>query len=144
MLSVEKQIEHLESKGVKFNLMSKDEALSYLRENNNYFRLRSYRKGFGKVVGGANDGQYIGLDFAMLKDLSILDMRLRNIILPMAIDIEHFYKIKLLNAVEASGEDGYQIVQDYLKQHDYEAKGNNAVLEEIYRGKKWRIYQQPH
>lgn len=41
-LTPEQQIEHLERKGVAFNLMSKQEALSYLKHNNNYFRLRSY------------------------------------------------------------------------------------------------------
>ncbi len=41
-LTPEQQIEHLERKGVAFNLMSKQEVLSYLKHNNNYFRLRSY------------------------------------------------------------------------------------------------------
>lgn len=41
-LTPEQQIEHLERKGVAFNLMSKQEALSYLKHNNNYFRFRSY------------------------------------------------------------------------------------------------------
>lgn len=36
-LTPEQQIEHLERKGVAFSLMSKQEALSYLKHNNNYF-----------------------------------------------------------------------------------------------------------
>ena len=96
-LTPEQQIEHLERKGVAFSLMSKQDALDYLKHNNNYFRLRSYRCGFDKVVGGPNDGRYIGLDFAMLKDLSIIDYELRRVLLPMTIDIEHFSKVELFD-----------------------------------------------
>lgn len=110
------QIVHLMKKGVKFELMSVGEAKKYLQDNNNYFKLRAYRKNFQKSPDGENSGQYIGLDFAMLKDLAIIDMRLRYVFMHMALDIEHFAKIKLLNAVEASENDGYQIVLDYMAQ----------------------------
>lgn len=38
-LTPEQQIEHLERKGVAFKLMNRQEALSYLKHNNNYFRV---------------------------------------------------------------------------------------------------------
>lgn len=91
-LTPREQVEHLISKGVKFELWPEDEAEDYLRKNNSYFRLRSYRSNFAKRVGGEQDGQYIGLDFAMLVDLSIIDMYLRNELLPLTLDIEHFPK----------------------------------------------------
>ena len=44
ILNTANQIVHLQSKGVKFNLISVDEAKKYLELNNNYFKLRAYRK----------------------------------------------------------------------------------------------------
>ena len=115
MLNTDEQIKHLISKGVKFEKISVEEAREYLRENNNYFKLRAYRKNFPKHPGGADKGKYIDLDFAMLKDLAIIDMRLRYALIQMALDIEHFAKVKLLKAVEGSDDDGYQIVSDYFE-----------------------------
>ena len=114
LLTADKQIEHLKSKGVQFGLISEEEALQYLKMNNNYFKLRAFRKNFEKYTTGERAGQYICLDFAMLKDLAIIDMKLRYIALQMALDIEHFIKVKLLFAMEQQGEDGYQIVEDYF------------------------------
>jgi abortive infection bacteriophage resistance protein len=135
-LTPSQQVEHLKSKGVKFELYSEEEAEDYLRENNNYFRIRSYRTNFDKRVGGPNAGKYIGLDFGMLVDMSIIDMHLRDCMLPMTLDIEHFAKMRLLGQIELNGEDGYQIVQDFLRdqaeaESDIEA---NPVIKEIRRG----------
>lgn len=132
-LTPREQVEHLISKGVKFELWSEKEAEDYLRRNNSYFRLRSYRSNFAKREGGDRDGQYIGLDFAMLVDLSIIDMCLRNELLPLTLDIEHFSKMALLGAVERYGEDGYEIVQDFLAEYR-DSKGRNIAIEEIGRG----------
>lgn len=114
ILDTDGQIVHLQSKGVKFEKMTVEEAKQYLIQNNNYFKLRAYRKNFPKHPGGDFEGQYINLDFAMLKDLAIIDMRLRYVLIHLALDIEHFAKVKLLKAVEASTNDGYQIVLDYM------------------------------
>ena len=86
-LSPHEQIQHLLSKGVKFHLISQQDAEQYLIKNNNYFKLRAYRKNYDKYVGGIHDGKYINLDFAMLKDLAILDMRLRYTLLQLTLDV---------------------------------------------------------
>ena len=78
MLTPSELIEHLETKGVKFELINRENAKKYLEENNNYFKLVSYRKNFPKYQNGENYGKYIGLDFKMLMDLSIIDMRIGN------------------------------------------------------------------
>ena len=133
-LTPEQQIEHLERKGVAFSLISKKDALSYLRHNNNYFRLRSYRCGFDKVVGGVNDGKYIGLDFAMLQDLSVIDYELRQILLPMTIDIEHFSKVELFERLGRDSVDPYEIVEHYLnskKRPQYGGVSSRSVSREI-------------
>jgi len=43
MLNAKEQIEHLKNKGVKFELISEINAGKYLKENNNYFKLTSYK-----------------------------------------------------------------------------------------------------
>jgi len=130
-LDVAGQIEHLCSKGVKFDIISKEDALSYLSENNNYFKLRSYRKNYPKHPDGKNAGKYINLDFAFLKDLSIIDMRLRYLLLHMALDVEHFAKVKLISEVCSSDEDGYEIVSDFQSSLAEEQK--EALSKEIDR-----------
>lgn len=115
MLDAEELIEHLEEKGVKFELISKEEAKKYLKENNNYFKLVSYRKNFPKYENGSNEGKYIDLDFKMLMDVSIIDMRLRKTMLSIVLDLEHYAKVRLLSKVENFNKDGYAIVEEYIQ-----------------------------
>ena len=100
MLNEREQIEHLLKNGVKFEIISEKDAEKYLKRNNNYFKLTAYRKNFEKYVTGKNKGKYINLDFQMLIDLSIIDMRIRKSLLNIVLDLEHYTKIKLLNKVE--------------------------------------------
>ncbi|WP_027422619.1 Abi family protein [Lachnobacterium bovis] len=93
MISIDEQIELLKSKGIKFNIMSEVEAKKYLSNNNNYFKVTSYRKNYDKHPGGVQVGQYIHLEFAYLVDLAIIDMRIRYHILHMALDIEHYIRM---------------------------------------------------
>lgn len=115
MLDANELIKHLEEKGVKFELTSKQEAQKYLKDNNNYFKLVSYRKNFPKYEKGQNIGKYIELDFKMLEDLSIIDMRLRKTMLSIVLDLEHYAKIKLLSKVERTTKDGYSLVEEYIQ-----------------------------
>ena len=114
ILSVDEQIQHLKDKGVRFEIMGEESAYHYLTEHNNYFKLTSYRKNYTKHPDGEKRGKYIDLDFAYLVDIAVIDMQLRYMIVPMALDIEHNTKLQLLRKVEEHSEDGYQIVQDYL------------------------------
>ena len=116
MLNASELIKHLEEKGVKFDLISKNDAQKYLEENNNYFKLVSYRKNFPKYENGKNEGKYIELDFKMLEDLSIIDMRLRKTMLSIVLDVEHYAKVKLLSKVEKTTKDGYLLVEEYINQ----------------------------
>lgn len=131
------QVEHLKQKGVRFEKISEEDACTYLERNNNFFRIRSYRTNFEKVAEGARAGQYVNLDFKMLIDLSIIDMLLRNELLPMTLDIEHFAKVNLLREIERHGEDGYAIVEDFLAEADWvnsEGRTCNRTKDEIARG----------
>ena len=142
MLSSAEQIAHLKSKGVKFELITEEDAANYLIENNNYFKLRAYRKNFEKYKGGANDDTYINLDFAMLKDLAIIDMRLRYALILFVLDIEHFEKVKLLKYISDSDDDGYNIVKKYfeqlqeIEQDETENRPYSRLLNEIKRNEK--------
>ena len=79
-------------------------------------QLAAYRVLFEKRIGGAHDGEYVGLDFGHLRDLAAIDHMLRYTLLPMTLDIEHFAKVKLMREVtERADEDGYSIVADYLE-----------------------------
>lgn len=114
MLNAEEQITHLKNKGVKFELMSEVDAENYLKANSNYFKLTAYRKNFQKIDSGPNEGKYVGLDFKLLTDMAIIDMRLRKVLLEIVIDLEYYIKIKILNSIENSTKDGYIEVEDYI------------------------------
>ena len=142
------QVSHLKSKGVHFRYMSEAEAVEYLTKNNNYFRLRSYRTGFPKVSDGKRKGEYVNLDFKMLVDLSIIDMLLRNEMISLTLDIEHFCKVDLLGRIEQHAEDGYEIVQAYLREQDtFDRKGvtilqaflQNTVVLICLSGPFWKL-----
>ena len=62
-----------------------------------------------------NKGKYINLDFQLLIDLSIIDMRIRKSLLNIVLDLEHYTKIKLLNKVENTTKDGYSSVEKYIQ-----------------------------
>ncbi len=137
-LTPAEQVAHLKSKGVRFDLISEIDTVRYLTDSSNYFRLRSYRTGFAKVAEGRRAGEFAKLDFKMLIDLSIVDMLLRNVLLPMTLDVEHFAKIRLLGKIEAAGEDGYAVVSDFLASYDRPDKDGttrNKTKNEIMRGK---------
>ena len=111
-LTAKEQVKQSEGKGVQFNDFSKTNAIRYLEENNNYFKLRAFRKNYIK----GEDGKYLHLDFADLVDLAIIDNRLRAILLEMAISIEHFSKVHLLKVLQKSESNGTQVVTDYVNQ----------------------------
>ena len=115
LLTVGQQIAHTKSKGITFDLCSEKDAAKHLREKCQFFRIYAYRRNFVKHGGGSRDGQYVGLDFGHLKALSNLDRMLRDALLPMTLDVEHFAKVRLLAAAEDNGEDGYTIMHDYRK-----------------------------
>ena len=119
MLSVQDLISYSKTKGIQFNHISESAAEEYLTQNNNYFKLTSYRKNYQKFTSGIHCGTYQNLDFAFLIELARIDVEIRHVLLKMCLDIEHFLKVSLIKAVEnqmtsGSGEDGYKIVTDFM------------------------------
>lgn len=109
--SVDEILDHMESKGITFNIISRDSAKYFLQHNNYYFKLAAYRANYVKGQRGPKTGKYLNLDFAYLKELSTIDMHLRYLILQMCLDIEHHVKIMLIRDIENNPkENGYHIV----------------------------------
>ncbi len=124
-LAVAEQIEHLKTKGVTFNLCTEEQAAEYLHTANNLLRTSSYRKLYPIKPEGRHAGEYAGLDFEHLRTLSSLDRSLRECLLPIALDVEHFARIRVLDECERRSEDGYQIVRDYATYLNH--KGRNHL-----------------
>ena len=90
--SFENQIELLKNVGVKFDLITEDEAMEYLTNSNYLFRLKCYLNNFIFDV----DKKYC-VDFFVLKELSVIDMHLRKWIISASLDVEHLIKVKIIS-----------------------------------------------
>ena len=119
LLTSDELIEHMEKKGIAFTIDDKERAKDFLENHNYYMKLASYRANYKKHPEGTpKAGQYINLEFAYLRELSTIDRHLRYLIIQMTLDIEHYLKVKLLNAIENNpAEDGYSIIQEFTVQN---------------------------
>ena len=132
MMKISDMVPYLKNKNIKFEDCSEVDAEKYLRENNNYYNVTAYKNNFPKYQCGALSGKYIDLDFAYLKDLSIIDYRTRIVLFKMIIDIEHYLKIRILNIVEElEDENGYNIVNLYLERDYKDTKYSRRVHDSI-------------
>lgn len=120
-LSPEKLVEKMKTqKGITFKYIDENEAADFLSDSNNYLRTACYRVAYPKYQAGKDKGKYIALDFAYLKELSIIDMHYRFIVKKMCSDIEHGLSMRLLNLIDNDpSTDGYDIVKDFLDNHPY-------------------------
>lgn len=136
MLSTDELIEHMKEKGITFKIVSESNAKEFLKQNNYYMKLAAYRTNYGKI----ND-KYKNLDFAYLQDLSIIDMRLRYIIIDMCLDIEHYIKLTLLNKIETNPmEDGYEIIKKFIAKDERILKKINSHKSSEYSGELIKKY----
>ena len=53
LLNTDEMINHMKAKGIKFNIISKDEAKKFLTESNYYMKLASYRTNYPKYGDGS-------------------------------------------------------------------------------------------
>ena len=104
-ITIDNQISHMKSKGIKFNIMSEDDAMNFLSQNTYYFKFKSYGKAFER-----NKGNFVNLDFAYIVELSKLDAHLRSFIIQLSLDTEHLLKAELIKDVtENEYTDGYAV-----------------------------------
>lgn len=138
-LTTEEQIEYMKNnKGILFNIVNEDEAISFLNNNNYYFKIKAYAKNYDTYRNGERQGKYVNLEFAYLQELSRIDMYIRKFIIKMTLDIEHFSKTKLMrDLAENNDEDGYSIVEElfdkypYIRENIHKKGGKNSVCKDL-------------
>ena len=110
-------VEHMDERGIKFNIVSMEEAENFLTYNTYYKKLSSYKKNYIQVkVEGKK--KYQNLEFAYLQELSKIDMYVRQYVMKICLDIEHAVKVELnRGAVENEKEDGYNIVEKFFDKY---------------------------
>ncbi|WP_312712102.1 Abi family protein [Proteiniclasticum ruminis] len=110
-LSLHKQIEQLENRGVKFDLCNVKDAMKFLEYNTYYDKIISYSQNFPVV----SENKYYKLDFAHLIELSTIDMHIRRFLMRICLDIEHTLKIQLLRDCNNNETlDDYNIVNSFF------------------------------
>ena len=120
MLTSKQLINHMKSKGIRFSITNEDKAKKFIESRNYYLKLASYRINYNKIKNGKKVGTYIDLEFAYLQDLARIDMELRYLVIQLCLDIEHAVKVKLLAEIDNNfDEDGYSIVDEFLKSRPY-------------------------
>lgn len=144
MMHIDEMVPYLKQKNIKFEKISEERAEKYLRDNNNYYNVTSYKHNFERYLfDGKFVDKYIDLDFAYLKDMAIIDHRVRLILFKMIIDIEHYLKIKILNTIETiDEEDGYRIVNLYLEKDFNDEKFPKRVHNSIFKKVGNEYYQK--
>ncbi len=120
-LSPQKLVEKmLNDKGITFKYIDENDAADFFSDHNNYLRTACYRIVYPKYQAGKDKNKYIDLDFAYLKELSIIDMHYRFLVKKMCSDIEHGLCMMLLKQVDNDPTtDGYDIVKQFLDNHSY-------------------------
>lgn len=109
--SFAEQISLLESKGINFDRISKEEAKEILKDSNYYYKLTVYKRNFHRDI----DNKFVDLDFSSLVDLARLDMQLRYLLLRACLDIEHALKTYVLTKITDNNElDGYDIAKRFF------------------------------
>lgn len=116
-ITVKEQVQHMKSKGIKFNIISEDEACEYLTNNTYFFKIKTYAKLFETYRSGEKKGQYVDLDFAYLKELANIDMHLRHLILTACVDVEHAIKVQFMRDFNNSESNGYDFVEYYFQSY---------------------------
>ena len=135
MMKISEMVPYLKEKNIKFEIVSEEDAEKYLRDNNNYYNVTAYKHNFERYfIDGEFVDKYIDLDFAYLKDMAIIDHRLRLVLFKMIIDIEHYLKIRILNLIEnIDEEDGYRIVNMYLEKDFNDEKFPRKLHSSIFK-----------
>lgn len=138
-LTIDEQIEKMKSSGVKFNIVTEEDAREFLLDSTYYFKLKAFQKNYNKK----QNGDYINLEFAYLKDSSTVDMWFRKLVLSLALGVEHSMKVKLNADISNNpAEDGYSIVNEFLnaKEYSYIVKSIYAKVHSNYAGELIKKY----
>lgn len=116
LIDAAQQVRHLKERGVRFELTDEREAERFLRESNFFFKVKAFAKCFSRYANPSSEhfGSYINLDFAYLAELTKLDHRLRETVLSLTLDIEHYMKVDLNRMVMDAGDDPYELMASFF------------------------------
>lgn len=127
------QIDKLKDAGVKFEKCTEAEARKYLTDKCSAYKTTAYARLFDIHDKGEHKGKYIDLDFSQLIYIGDIDQRLREILLAMTLDIEHFCKTKLVTECAVTEEEGFTIIASYMQCQD--EKQRKYIEHELARHK---------
>ena len=106
--SLDFQIANLRNDGIVFDICNEESAKAYLSANTYLFRIKRYASNFNKH----EDGKYKNLDFALLKDLAVIDYELRMALEYLVANAEHELKVQFNNLLMSNSElDGRRIAK---------------------------------
>ena len=128
LIDAAQQVRHLKDRGVRFELTDEREAERFLRESNFFFKVKAFAKCFSRYTNPDSErfGSYINLDFAYLAELTKLDHHLRESVLSLTLDIEHYMKVDLNRMVMDARDDPYELMGSFF---DSERERKARVLE---------------
>ncbi|MDO4541509.1 MAG: Abi family protein [Bacillota bacterium] len=119
-LTIPQQIALMKEEGIGFNIINETEAQRYITEDAIYFNIKTFAKNYCKYTRADKAGQYINLEFAYLKELSIIDGIFRKLVLDMCLDIEYSMKVQINRDFTCNpDEDGYSIVEEFFRRNPY-------------------------
>lgn len=119
-LTIPQQVELMKSEGITFDIIDEAAAQEYITKNSIYFNIKTFAKNYCKYTRSDKAGQYINLEFAYLKELSIIDGIFRKMVLDMCLDIEYSMKVQInRDFTSNSREDGYGIVEEFFRRNPY-------------------------
>lgn len=107
-MSLDAQIQNLKDDGVKFEICDEGEAKKYLLSHNYLFRMKRYAVNFDCD----EQDKYKNLDFALLKDLAIIDYEFRLMLEYITSNAEHALKLRFNTLLMQDPVcDGYKVSQ---------------------------------
>lgn len=118
IVSARAQVSYLrDEKNVSFELMGEEDAVAFLEERSFFFKLKAFAKDFEEYSCKPGEkGRYVNLDFGHLVELSKLDKALRSLVLDLALDIEHYLKVRINAAAMRAGTDPFKVVDTFLEE----------------------------
>ena len=137
-------ISQMETKGIQFNIYSKEASKEFLTNHSYYKKISSYQNNFHTYIDKCGQRKFSDLDFGYLVELSRLDMEFRFLVLKMCLNFEHTLKVIALEKCLENGEDGYQIIEDYFNEFPEEKEKilrhkNNVYCKDLIETNEARI-----
>lgn len=130
-LSFQDLLDKFHSKNITNGSYTDEEIIEYLQTRSYYYKISSYRKNFPKLPQGGYDQ----ITFNHLVSAAKLDVRLREYLLNLCLDIEHATKTNLMTLLTHDAtEDGYKIIEEF--QDKFPEKFNEIM--EHFRYSKYK------